>query len=335
MRSLALALLLAIAATGCGGDVELPEAQPLSDAEEVLSQVYGSQRGSHSVQRQSQVLRSAERTVTVSTSYPGTAGRYPVVVFSHGNWSDQHQYNNIIDHWVSHGYVVFAPYHDDGGGMARGIFNSLRYGNLGLITRRVESIELILDRLPELQEQLSDASIVLDQEQIAITGHSFGAFTAQQFKGASAWDTENERWFRIADERVDAVVALSPPGPMFDEITADSWLQMDGPVLMTTGTWDVNAQFWPEWQAHKLSFDTAPPNDQLALVLEGADHYFGNLICRLDREQAPQHNALAIALGVSLAFLDAELKGNTEAARFLQSGQLESLTQQFARLYLR
>ena len=327
-----LATLLVLCLAACGGDVELPQARSLTNADAVLPQLYGAAGGPHEVAHQSYLLESAERDLPLSISFPDTPGSYPVVLFSHGNWSDQFQYDNLIHHWVRHGYVVIAPYHDDGGGMARGIFNALRYGNLGMITRRVDDVRLVLDRLGELGALLAPQSINLDAEHIAVAGHSFGAFTAQQFMGAAAWDVESESWVRISDDRIDAVVAVSPPGPMFDEITAESWLAMEGPVLMTTGTWDVNAQFWPEWQAHRLSFDTAVAGEQLALVVEGADHYLGNLICRLDREEAPQHHALAMVNAVSLAFLDAELKSQTAARDFLRGPQLEESTQAFARL---
>lgn len=62
------------------------------------------------------------------------------------------------------------------------------------------------------------------------------------------------------------------------------------------------------------------------------DHYLGNLICRLDREEAPQHDALLMVNAVSTAFLDAHLKSNTQALNILHSDVLSQLTGGFSQI---
>ena len=117
---------------------------------------------------------------------------------------------------------------------------------------------------------------------------------------------------------------------MFDNITGESWLKVNKPMLITTGTWDSNKQFWPDWRAHKLSFDTAQPGQNYVLVTQGADHYLGNLICTLDREAAPQFDALNSLNATTTAFLDAYLKNNKEAANFISGDELSELTRGFS-----
>ncbi len=51
------------------------------------------------------------------------------------------------------------------------------------------------------------------------------------------------------------------------------------------------------------------PGQNYSLVVDGADHYLGNLICRPEREEQPQHKALRVINTASVAFLDWQLKG--------------------------
>jgi hypothetical protein len=117
---------------------------------------------------------------------------------------------------------------------------------------------------------------------------------------------------------------------MFDVIVEDSWQQMSKPMLVAAGTWDSNPQFWPDWRDHLLSYDTAVSGNNYSLVVEGADHYLGNLICRPEREETPQTDALNMVNAVSVTFLDAKLKNNLQAIAALEANQLASVTNNFA-----
>ncbi len=330
--------LFIVLITACGGELELPPAAPLSVAQAQLQRIPSIEPGPwQPVIRDPVVLPASGiyRELPMRVIYPAVGGQevaFPVLVFSHGNWSDREKYDAVLSHWVSHGYIVIAPTHLDGTSMARGIFNSLRYGQMGLIAERLDDVRRILADLPDIAAQVADPQLQMDASRIAVTGHSFGAFTAQQFIGAVAIE-DGER-LGAADERVLVAVALSPPGPMFEIINENSWKAIDRPMLVTTGTWDVNAQFWPDWRLHKLSHDVAPDPNKVALIVEGMDHYLGNLICRPEREQAPQTDALRMVNAVSTSFLNAWLKEDAAAAVFIGSDRLAELTGGFARLEL-
>ncbi|MFT5033976.1 MAG: putative dienelactone hydrolase, partial [Bacteroidia bacterium] len=248
-----------------------------------------------------------------------------LIIFSHGNWSDADRYEPLLSFWVSHGYAVLAPTHLDGRSMARGIFNSLRYGQLGLIEGRVNDIQRVLDSLGDIEQRSGQR---FDRNRIALAGHSFGAFTVQQFAGAIASD--EGQIVQVVDQRIRAVIALSPPGPMFDVIHAKSWLNMRGPVLVTTGTWDSNPQFWPDWRLHLMSYETAQAGDLYSLVIDGADHYLGNLICRPERKVEPQHDALRMINAVTVQFLSAYLNHDEAALGYIKSATLTQQTNGFA-----
>jgi len=322
--------------TACGGEeVVLPPAEPLSASDEQLQQLYKIEPGAFEVVKQGDlVLPATHRDLELSVYYPtveqSDKQKFPLLLFSHGNWSNKDSYDRVINHWVSHGYIVVSPNHLDCCSMAKGIINSLRYGQVGLIEGRVEDFTFILDNLSAIEALAPAMKNRIDDSLIAATGHSFGAYTAQQFGGASTYDPDQEKYRFFRDERIKAIVAISPPGEMFDTITDQSWVEMDKPMMLTTGTWDSNAAFWPEWQAHKLSFDTAKPGQNFALVTQGADHYLGNLICTLDREVAPQHDALKMVQVSTTAFLDAFIKGNNDAATFIAGDELATVTSGFS-----
>jgi predicted dienelactone hydrolase len=335
-RSAVVVLTFIVLLTACSEDVPRSPAKPLMTTPEQLSQIYGIRAGAYTVadSEEFSVPMSADRELILRVLYPRekAAAKLPLLIFSHGNWSDLQKYDNVVRHWVTHGYVVVMPYHLDGGGMMRGIFNSIRYGQLGLINTRVDDFKFVMDNWSQIEAKIPALKDGVDLTRIAATGHSFGGFTAEQMGGAQAFDPDAKQFIPGSDSRVRAIVAISPPGKMFDTITEGSWTELTTPTLVTTGTWDDNKQFWPDWQAHLLSYQTARPNDKFSLVIEGADHYLGNLICRPERKEAPQKDALAMVNAISTAFLDAYIKDIPEAKQFLQQNPVSSLTGGFATL---
>lgn len=331
---LLLSLLLTLP-LGCSEDIPLPPAAPLAVDDSVVDSLYAAQAGPHKVSTVQHLTLPAsenERDISLNLYFPSRGSAYPLLLFSHGNWSDKNSYDRIIEHWVSHGYAVIAPDHLDCCGAPRGIFNSLRYGQLGLIEGRVDDLSRLLHELSAVEALVPNFRGKADPTRIAITGHSFGAFSAQQFGGAAAFDPDQQKYLFHREPRVEAIVALSPPGPMFDTITADSWQQLQTPTFVSTGTWDIQPSFWPDWRMHLMSWESALPGNKYALITQGADHFLGNLICRIQRDATPQTNALRMLQSASTAFLDAYLKDSTPARAFINGDSLAVKTQGFSRL---
>jgi predicted dienelactone hydrolase len=329
--------LLCLLLLGCGKDLPLPPAKALALPAAEIDAMYGAVPGPYAVVARRDISLATDSGDSLATSlfFPDEGQEFPLLLFSHGNWSDRHSYDRVIEHWVSHGYVVLAADHADCCSPVTGIFNSLRYGQLGLINRRVDDLNLLIDSVGELESRFPQFQGKTDLNNIAATGHSFGAFSAQQLGGASPLDPDSGQYDYQPDKRIRAVVALNPPGPMFDTITAQSWRGLEAPTLATTGTWDVQKGFWEDWRMHLMSFENSPADNKYALVMEGADHYLGNLICRTQRDHPPQEDALRILQIVTTAFLDAQLKGDREAGRTFGVGQLETRTNGFAKILQR
>ncbi len=315
-------LILAGLLSACGDDVVLPAAPQLSTQQSrELGATAGAGEGPHAVvSRRDVALAVAGRELLLNLYFPLDGEAFPLLLFSHGNWSDKDSYDALLRHWASHGYAVVTTNHADCCGAPRGIFNSLRYGQFGLVQRRVEELQLLLDSVTQLESMLPAFNGKANPSQLAIAGHSFGAFTAQQWGGATAVDPETGRHVGSLRAEVSAVIALSPPGPMFDIITEDSWQTLASPTLVTTGTWDIQPAFWPDWRSHLLSYETSPPQGKYALVVQGADHYLGNLICRTERDALPQTDALNAVLAATTTFLDAYVKRDEGALERLDGG---------------
>lgn len=118
---------------------------------------------------------------------PDTAsGPYPLVIFSHGSGGMRFQSLYLTEHLASHGFVVIAADHP-GNTVQDALFSGSDAAFLeGLIrnfgTRPLDVLRQIayLDTLPAA----SPLAGLVDMERIAVSGHSFGGYTALAAGGA-------------------------------------------------------------------------------------------------------------------------------------------------------
>ena len=237
--------------------------------------------------RVSRIAATPTREVEV-TRWQGVGRRKGTIAFSPGFGSSPRFYPDFIQAWTQGGYDVLAPLHAD----------SREYPQPGAFTGPAVWATRI--------EDMRAVARMIDGRYIA-AGHSFGAGGALVLGGAAAVVPAGIEGL-LADERVTAVLAFSPPPPSPMLISEAGYAALARPALIQTGTRDLlpSAKDDPQsWRAHFTAFArSAPSRGHYGLVLDGVDHYFGGLICDPSRQGPDQRAALKLAISASLAFLD-------------------------------
>ena len=218
-----LAVIIVLLISACSGeDYVLPAAEQLTSSEAEIQQLYKIKKGPYQVIKISDlVINTSHRELELNLYYPEDSSEktFPLLLFSHGNWSNKDAYDRIIQHWTSHGYAVLSPNHLDCCSMLSGMANAIRHGQLGLIESRIEDLTFLLDNIDLLAATVPAINGKIDRTNIAATGHSFGAFSAQQLGGAGTFDPDSEKYLYFRDERIKIILAISPPGKRKDRGT--------------------------------------------------------------------------------------------------------------------
>jgi hypothetical protein len=266
-----------------------------------------------------------ERDIRLRILYPDGAGPFPLVVFSTGAFCFPQMYDGVTAHWASYGYVVVVPNHIESPNNAAPPTPE-QYPDF--LPSRVRDVSFVLDAATTIAR---DAGIEgkIDAGRAAIAGHSFGAVISMIKVGMSIKDEYRGSWGEAYDDRFEAAVLLSAPGPEMKEMAPNAFAAIRKPLIATGGTNDVGrvdlGELTPaEWrmQAYLL----APPGDKYSLITEGTDHYMGGLICNAERGGEPDDAALANVRAITTIFLDAYIKRDRVAMNFLETADVASLT---------
>jgi len=137
---------------------------------------------------------------------PDCAESRPVVVHSHGNGSIRWETLWLSEHLASHGWVVLAVDH------AGNTFEDGSADYSDLLSRRPTDVADSFDWLLEQSANTeSDLYGCIDPDAgYAVSGYSFGGYTAYVVGGALVDDASGTPALSFADPRAQAVVALAP-----------------------------------------------------------------------------------------------------------------------------
>lgn len=256
---------------------------------------------------------------------PDQAGNWPLIVFSHQSGGSRRAATFLTTHLASHGYVVGALDHSE-------VVAPEVPGKVDeMISSRVPDVQFLIDRLLEAGP---DDSAAADAKRIGIVGHSAGGWTALAAPESN--------------ERIAAVVALAPGGasnPKLGIIPATlsfSWKRPPATLYLAAED-DV---FLPIAGMYEL-YERTPGAKQM-VILRRADHlhFLDNVEERHERTRAmafppaaawiPREmrpigelcsgeEARRFIRGLTLAHLDATLKGNPEARRLLHKDLARTL----------
>jgi predicted dienelactone hydrolase len=260
-----------------------------------------------------------------------TDGPFPLVIYSHGSGGLRFIHSNYTEALASHGYIVAAADHIGNTAVDR-LADSETPGAVTAFNRP-NDVNRVIDAFldPENVETVGFVAN-LNPSQIAVTGHSFGGFTA--YAMASGFDNENGEF--VADERVGAIIALAPAAS--EALLSDERLASIGiPTLVVGATDDATTPIDPNvtrpWELTSSDF-------AYRLDLTAAEHETFTDICAYlaflptleapaqivvdtlearteagcDADDMPIERAQAITNSFAVSFLDSIFKGGTPIA---------------------
>lgn len=211
------------------------------------------------------------------------------IFFSHGAGSSPDKYARLIEPWVTQGWRVLAPLHVD----SRDHPDTSKYKGLASWKARLEDMRAL--------------SVYLGGEHYVAAGHSYGGLVALTLGGAKSIPPQGVAG-PLHDDKVQAVLAFSPPAPIPVLVTREGYAELSVPALIQTGTLDIVPGITDDsedgWKGHLVPYDAAASGGhRYGLVLAGVDHYFGGAICDYEKAGPPQLAQLDAAVSLSSLFL--------------------------------
>jgi dienelactone hydrolase len=282
------------------------------------------------VERMDLVDPDRRRTIPTRAYFPAKAGRYPVIVFSHGFGGSLQTFPNTGKVWASHGYVVLHPTHADSLAMMdpnvpaadaevmrrfraqRGAVDPATQqafvkvlDDSFFIDSRLRDVGFLLHALKDPKAGL-DAQVLVraDASRLGMSGHSFGGYTTLVAAGAVLTPAPSAP----VPAGFAGFLMMSGQGPGRMALNDGSFGRITKPFMSTTGSRDFGAAGeTPAWRLKP--YDLCPPGRKYAVVVDGFRH--------ADFDPMPGDLAMgergAALRKLHLEFWDSVLKGDGPA----------------------
>jgi Predicted dienelactone hydrolase len=267
----------------------------------------------------------------VAVFHPRNVTSARLVVFSHGALSSPLTYRELIWQWVSHGFVVLAPQHNDA------VIESgptLRQTEVGKISQwpvaalledptawnsRVQACKACLD-ITDLIE--SSTGIKLNLDRPVIAGHGYGAYIAQLLMGAKVVQSDGTTT-SFKDPRFFSGIFMSPQGPGVMGLTEDSWKEISSPCLFLLSENDFDFTGQPYQEKGKAYQLAHPGYKHLGFLEKGsANSFSGQLASTSEKER----RLFEVLKAMSTAFLFAYANYDQTAFSDLKSKFFERMS---------
>ncbi len=224
------------------------------------------------------VYYESPTAVTADATSIAPDGPYPLVVYSHGSGGLRYIASSYTEAIASNGYIVASADHTGNTVTERLTGTNAEFDVTAL--NRPQDVAAVIDEMTN-PENVDTAGFVanLDPTRIAVSGHSFGGFTAY----AMASGHTNALGTFEADPRVDAIIALAPAtGDGSGRLLTDEQLaSITIPSLVMVGT---NDQTTPATPNVDRPWELSNSTPRYRLDLEDAQHESFTDIC--DYQQA-------------------------------------------------
>lgn len=197
--------------------------------------------------------------MNISPDTPVSAGKFPIIVISHGSGGAPLLYRTISTHLAKNGYIVALVEHY---GNNRGN-NELGESDLNL-TYRTRHIRLTIDAVSNdsgFKPSIQPASA-------AIIGHSIGGTAALALAGGTPWSRNRQKIDVESDDRIKALVLLAPATDFY--LAPDSLRNVKVPILAIFAEKDKLAL---HCRPEVLLDGVADKSQVIHRVIENAGHY--------------------------------------------------------------
>lgn len=258
------------------------------------------------------------REIPVRVYLPAGEAAAPVVLFSHGLGGSRQNNPYLGRHWSARGYVVVFVQHPGSDESvwrdqppSRRMAAMRDAANVENFLLRVRDVPAVLDQLEAWNKETGHPlSGRLDLSRVGMSGHSFGAVTAQAVAGQAF------RRQDFTDPRIRAAVLMSPSSPRAGT-PADAFSAVTIPWMLLTGTHDASPIGDIDVKSRLAVFPALPPGGKYELVLDEAEHSaFGERPLPGERRpRNPNHHRAVLA--ITTAFWDACLRDDPAARAWL------------------
>jgi dienelactone hydrolase len=263
----------------------------------------------------------------VRVSAPITGDSLPVVLFSHGNGWNLDGYAPLTAFWASRGFVVIQPTHLDS---RRNAFGFEHPVFPTIWTERIADLTRILDQLDAVEYAVPGLAGRVDRSRIAVTGHSWGAQSAQALLGARILDAAGRVGEDMSDSRVTAGILFAATGIGGDDLhpfaqanfpfMRPSFRELVTPTLVVAGDRDQSrmSSRGPDWFTDAF---THSPGATDLLTLYGAEHALGGIVGYEVAETTDENpERVAVIQRLSTAYLRTALGEDADSWRAARAG---------------
>ena len=222
------------------------------------------------------------RSIPIRVYTPRTNEKAPVILFSHGIGSSIDSCVYLANAWASQGFVCVLVQHPGSDenvwkGKVR-ILNEFKgaYEQNWSSRSRAQDMHFVLNCLEYLVRTNSCWADRLDMERIGVGGIDLGALAALLLAGQVPPDYGDS----LKDDRVKAVLALSPPVRGMNISFHEMYRPITAPALFITGTKDDSIIGSTTAAQRRIPFDAMDQCQRYLITLDGGDHrmYGGRVI---------------------------------------------------------
>ncbi len=259
--------------------------------------------------------------------------KLPVVVFSHGLGGSPECCSYLGVAWASRGFFVVMLQHPGSDeevwkGKIR-IMHELEdaYRTNWSGRTRARDIRVALDSLELLASRGDTFVSQMDFGRIGVGGYDLGSLAALLLAGQLPPDGGAS----LYDQRIKAVLAMSPPVNKTWQSFSEIYAPISVPVFFITGTADDGIIGTTQAHQRRIPFDALGATDRYLVTLRGADHrVYGSRILSVRARNDKPFQSLIVR--TSTCFWQAVLQEKEAAQSTLNGYGLNALLSGMARL---